>query len=161
MLQSSPIPGPRRKIVIASPRTFRCLNCNEMINDSMTQCRYCSATIDPVAAQLVAERQEKAKQAYSDASYLRTAVIAMFVFLGISFIPFVKVLGWGFVITFFVVLVLLVRWMMKCGRLVTNDADYLRARRSWRLSLVLWIVAIPIGFIIRPLVYLAFELATR
>lgn len=127
----------------------------------MTQCRYCSTTIDPVAARLIAERQEKANQAYSDASYLRTATIAMYVFLGISFIPLVPLVGWAFLVTFVVVLVLLVRWLVKFGKLVTNDADYLKARRSWRLSLVLWIVAIPIGFIIRPLVYLALQVATR
>ena len=145
----------------ASPRTFRCLNCNEMINDSMTVCRYCSAAIDPVAARLIAERQEQANQAYSDASYLRTAVIALYVVMGVSFIPFIPGAGWVFLGTFVVVLVLLVRWQARFFRLVTNDADYLKARRSWRLSLVLWIVAIPIGFIIRPLVYLAFALATR
>ena len=127
----------------------------------MTQCRYCSTTIDPVAAQLIAERQEKANQAYNDASYLRTATIAMYVFMGISFVPFVPVVGWAFLATFIVVLVLLIRWLVRFGKLVTNDADYLRARRSWRLSLVLWIVAIPIGFIIRPLVYFMFQLATR
>jgi hypothetical protein len=127
----------------------------------MTQCRYCSTTIDPVAARLIAERQEKANQAYSDASYLRTATIAMYVFLGISFIPLVPLVGWAFLVTFVVVLVLLVRWLVKFGKLVTNDADYLKARRSWRLSLVLWIVAIPIGFIIQPLVHLALQVATR
>lgn len=142
--------------MIANPRTFRCLNCNEMINESMTQCRYCSAPVDPVAARLVAERQEKANQAYSDASYLRTAVVAMYVFMALSSIPYIPVVGWGFLITFFVVLVLLIRWLVQFGRLVTNDADYLKARRSWRLSLVLWIVAIPLGFIVRPLVYFMF-----
>jgi len=147
--------------VIANPRTFRCPNCNEMINDSMTQCRYCNVAVDPGIAQMIAERQEKANQAYSDASYLRTAVIAMYVFMGLSFIPLIPLVGWGFLVTFVVVLVLLIRWLVKFGRLVTNDADYLKARRSWRLSLVLWIVAIPIGFIIRPLIYFAFEVATR
>ena len=147
--------------MIANPRTFPCPYCNQIINESMTQCRYCSTTIDPGAAQLIAERQAKANQAYSDASYLRTATIAMYVFLGISFIPLVPVVGWGFLATFVVVLVLLIRWPVKFGKLVTNDADYLKARRSWRLSLVLWIVAIPIGFIIKPLVYFAFEVATR
>ena len=151
----------REKIVIANPRTLPCPNCNEIINDSMTVCRYCSAPIDPVAARIIAERQEQANQAYSDASYLRTAVIAMYVFMGISFIPFVPVVGWGFLFTFIVVLVLLIRWQARFYRLVTNDADYLKARRSWRLSLILWIVAIPIGFVIRPLVYLAFGVATR
>ena len=142
--------------MVANPRTFRCLNCNEMINESMTQCRYCSAPVDPVAARLIAERQEMANQAYSDASYLRTAAVAMYVFMGLSSIPYIPAVGWGFLITFFVVLVLLIRWLVKFGRLVTNDADYLRARRSWRLSLVLWIVAIPLGFIVRPLVYFMF-----
>lgn len=145
--------------MIANPRTFRCLNCNEMINDSMTQCRYCNVAVDPTVARLVADRQEKANQSYSDASYLRTAVIAMYVFMGLSFIPFVPLVGWGFLVTFIVVLVLLIRWQVKFGRLVTNDADYLKGRRSWRLSLVLWLVAIPLGFIVRPLVYFLF--ATR
>ena len=127
----------------------------------MTQCRYCSTTIDPVAARLIAERQEKANHAYSDASFLRTATIVMYVFMGISFIPFVPLVSWAFLATFVVVLVLLVRWLARFGKLVTNDADYLRARRSWRLSLVLWIVAIPIGFIIRPLVFFMLQVATR
>jgi len=144
--------------VIANPRTFRCLNCNEMINDSMTQCRYCNVAVDPVVAQLVAERQEKANQSYSDASFLRTAVVAMFVFMGLSYIPFVPLVGWGFFVTFIVVLVLLIRWQVKFGRLVTNDADYLKARRSWRLSLVLWLL-VPLIFIVRVLIYFLF--ATR
>ena len=147
--------------MIANPRTFRCPNCNEMINDSMTQCRYCNVPVDPGVAQLIAERQEKANQSYSDASYLRTAAIAMYVFMGLSFIPFLPVVGWGFLITFIVVLVLLIRWHMKFSRLVTNDADYLKARRSWRLSLILWLIAIPVGFIVRPLIYLLFAAATR
>ena len=147
--------------MIANPRTFRCLNCNEMINDSMTQCRYCSVPVDPGVAQLIAERQEKANQSYSDASFLRTAVVAMYVFMVLSFIPFVPLVGWAFLVTFIVVLVLLIRWQVKFGRLVTNDSDYLKARRSWRLSLVLWLVAIPLGFIVRPLVYLLFAAATR
>jgi len=145
-------------VIAANPRTFRCLNCNEMIDDSMTQCRYCSVVVDPTVARLVADRQEKANQSYSDASYLRTAVVAMYVFMGLSFIPFVPLVGWAFLATFIVVLVLLIRWLVKFGRLVTNDADYLKARRSWRLSLVLWLVAIPLGFIVRPLVYLLFAM---
>lgn len=147
--------------MIANPRTFPCPNCNQIINESMTQCRHCSAIVDPVAARMIADRQEQANRAYSDASFLRTAAVAMYVFLGLSFIPFLPVVFWGFLVTFVVVLVLLIRWLVRFGKLVTNDADYLKARRSWRLSLVLWIVAIPIGFIIRPLVYFMFQLATR
>lgn len=145
--------------MLANPRTFRCPNCKEMINDSMTQCRFCSVPVDPGVAQLIADRQEKANQSYSDASYLRTAAIAMYVFLGLSFIPLLGVVGWGFIITFVVVLILLIRWQVKFSGLNSDDADYQSARRSWRLSLVLWIVAIPLGFIIRPLIYLLFTVA--
>ena len=145
--------------MIANPRTFRCPNCNEMINDSMTQCRYCSVPVDPAVAQLIGERQEKANQSYSDASFLRTAVVAIYVLMGLGFIlPFV---GWGSVIVFFVALVLLIRWQVKFGRLVTNDADYLKARRSWRLSLVLWLAVIPVRVIIWVVIYFLFAVATR
>ena len=156
-----PVSRPQEKMVIANPRTFSCPNCNEMINDSMTQCRYCSVPVDPAVAQLIGERQEKANQSYSDASFLRTATAAMYVFMVLSFVPFLPLVGWGFLATFIVALVLLIRWQVRFGRLVTNDADYLKARRSWRLSLVLWIVAIPLGFIVRPLIYFLFAVATR
>lgn len=136
-----------------NPRTFPCPNCNEIINDSMTQCRYCSTPIDPGVAQLIADKQAKVNQAYSDASYLRTAAIAMYVFLGLSFIPILPVVEWGFVITFVAVIVLLIRWQVKFSGVVTNDVDYQKARRSWMMSLLLLIVAVPLGFIVRPLIF--------
>ena len=138
--------------MIASPRTFRCPNCSEMINDSMTQCRFCLTPVDPAVAAMIADRQEKANRAYSDASYVRIAAIAMFVFLGLSFIPFLPVVYWGFVITFFAVLVMLILWQVRFGSLVTDDPDYKRARRSKNIALILLIIAAPLGFIIRPLI---------
>jgi len=146
--------------MLASPRTFRCPNCNEMINDSMTVCRFCSVPVDPGVAQIIADRQEKANQSYSDASFLRTAAIAMYVFLGLSFIPFLPVVYWGFIIVFFVVIGLLIRWQIRYASLVTNDADFQTARRSWWISLVLLIVAVPVGFIVRPLISLLFLAAS-
>ena len=137
--------------MLSQSRTFRCPNCNEMINDSMQQCRYCSVPLDPAIVALVAERQDKANQAYSDASFLKTAAIAMFVFLGLSLIPFVPFVYWGFLVTFVVVLVLLIRWQVKFGSLLTNDSDYKLAKRSKNIALVLWLVAIPLGFVVRPL----------
>lgn len=145
--------------MFAAPRTFRCPNCNEMINDSMTQCRFCSVPVDPGVAQLIADKQEKANQAYSDASFLRTGAIAMYVFLGLSFIPFLPVVYWGFIGAFFAVIVMLIRWQIRFASLVTSDADYQRARRSWWISLVLLILALPVGFVIRPLILLLGETA--
>ena len=88
-----------------APRTFRCPNCNEMINDSMKECRYCSVPVDPGVAQLIADKQQQANQACSDASYLRTASIAMYVFLVLSLVPFVPLVTPGFYIVFVVVVV--------------------------------------------------------
>ena len=138
--------------MLSQPRTFRCPNCNEMINDSMQQCRFCSVPLDPGIVALVAERQEKANQACSDASYLKTAAIAMFVFLGLSFIPILPLVRLGFLITFFVVLILLIRWQVKFGSLLTSDVDYKTAKRRKNLALILWLAAIPLAFIVRPLI---------
>jgi len=138
-----------------SPRTFRCPNCNEMINDQMTTCRYCSVPVDPGVAQLIAERQQKANQAVSDASFLRTATIAMWVLLGLSFIPFLTFfIELAFVITGIVVIILAIRWQIKFNNLLTNDADYQAARKSWRTSLLLALAALPVAFIVRPLIYI-------
>jgi len=139
--------------LLASPLTFPCPSCKEIINDSMTQCRFCSAPVDPGVAQLIAERQQKANQAYSDASFLRTAAIAMYVFLGLNFIPFLPLVSLGFFIIFIVAIVLLIRWQIRYGGLQTDDADYQSARRSWTISLFLTLAAAPIAFIIRPLFY--------
>jgi Ca2+/Na+ antiporter len=138
--------------MLSQPRTFRCPNCNEMINDSMTECPFCSVALDPGVVALIAGRQEKANRAYSDASFLRTAAVGMFVFLGISLIPLLGIVYWGFLFTFVGVLVLLIRWQVKFGSLITSDDDYRLAKRSKNVALILWLVAIPLGFIIRPLI---------
>lgn len=135
-----------------SPRTFRCPNCNEMINDSIKECRYCSVPVDPGIAQLIAGRQEQANQACSDASYLRTAIIAMYVFLVLSLAPFVPLVSPAFMIVFVVVIILLIRWQVRFGSLNITDQDYQAARRSWTTSLIMLIVAVPLGFIVRPIV---------
>src|SRR5690242_10411923 len=142
----------RRQPMSFSPRTFRCPNCNEMINDSMTTCRYCSVPVDPGVAQLIAERQQKANQAVSDASYLRSTTIAMWVLLGLSFIPFIPLVELGFFIVFVVGIVLIIRWQVKFGNLLTNGPDYQSARKSWRIALLLICVAAPVAFV-RPIVY--------
>ncbi len=136
--------------MLDSYQTFPCPNCNEIINDSTAQCRYCSAPIDKRAAAYAAEVQGRVNQACSDASYLRIAAVGMWTFLGLSFIPFVPIVGWGFLITFFVVLILLIRWQIKFSGIQTRDADYGQAKRSRNVALILWLAAIPVGFIFGP-----------
>jgi hypothetical protein len=139
--------------MLTHPRTFRCPNCKEMVNDSMTQCRYCSVPIDPAVAALVADRQEKTNQAYSDANYLRVTAVAMFVFLGLSLIPLVPLVYWGFLITCLLEIILLIRWQIRFANLITEDPDYQQAKRSRTIALIMVITAIPLGFIVRPLLF--------
>ncbi|HXC71368.1 MAG TPA: hypothetical protein VN644_15405 [Pyrinomonadaceae bacterium] len=145
--------------MFAAPRTFRCPNCNEMINDSMTQCRFCSVPVDPGVAQLIADRQEKANQAYSDASYLRTATIAMYVFFGLSMVPLLGFASWAFLITVVVVIVLLIRWQIRYRALITDDADYKKARRSWWVSMVM-LSGVPVIFAVRVVIEVLFLVAS-
>ena len=130
---------------------FPCPSCKEIINDKMEQCRFCGAPVDKGVAQLLAERQSKVNQAYSDASYLKTAAFVMWGFLAVSLIPFVPLVYYGFVVTFVVVIVLIIRWQLRFSNINTSDPDYAKARRSKNLALTLWLVALPSGFILREL----------
>ncbi len=42
--------------MLSKLRTFRCPNCNEMIDDSKPQCRFCLVPLDPAIVALVSER---------------------------------------------------------------------------------------------------------
>jgi len=143
--------------MFAQPRTFRCPNCKEMINDSMKDCPFCKVPLDPGVVALAAERQGKANRAYSDANFLKIAATSMFVFLGIGLIPLLGFVYYGFIFTFVVVLVLLIRWQVKFSGLLTDDPDYQRARRSRNIALILWLLAIPLGFLVGP--FLSFFLS--
>ena len=135
--------------MLAHPRTFRCPNCNEMINESATKCRFCSLAIDPGVAELIAGRQEKVNEACSDASYLRRTAMAMYVFLGFALV--FTFAYWGFLITFWTGLILMIRWQVKFGELITNDPDYAKARRSKTISLLLLLGGLPLGILANPL----------
>lgn len=139
--------------MLAQPQTFPCLNCNEIINDTMETCRYCSAPVDRRAAAAAAEVQSKVNQACSDASYLKTAALVMWAFLGLSFIPIIPFVGWGFIFTFIAVLVMIIRWQVKFGGIQTRDPDYPQAVRSKNLALILWLAALVVGFAVRPILY--------
>ena len=139
--------------MLAQPQTFPCPKCSEIINDSMKKCPFCSTEVDPQAAAAAAEIQSKVNQAYSDANYLRIAAGAMWAFLGLSFIPLIPLVGWGFLILFVGILVMVIRWQVKFRGLQTKDPDYPKAKRAKNLALILWVAAIPVGFVIRPLLY--------
>lgn len=134
--------------MLTQPRTFRCPNCNEMINEVMKECRYCAVPVDVGIASLLAERQENTNQACSDASYLRNAAVAMYVFLGVGLL--FTFAYFGFLGAFSVVALLLIRWQLRFGNLLTTDPDYERARRSRNIALLLLIIASPLGLLLSP-----------
>jgi hypothetical protein len=119
-----------------------------MINETAAQCRFCSLAIDPGVAELIAGRQEKVNEACSDASYLRRTAMAMYVFLGFALV--FTFAYWGFLITFWMGLLLMIRWQVKFGELITNDPDYAKARRSKSISLLLLLGGLPLGILINP-----------
>jgi len=77
-----------------------------------------------------------------------TALSAMFVFYALGLI--LTIGYFAFVGAFFVVLFLLVRWQVRYGELLTNDPDFLRARRSKNIALLLLIIAFPLGVVLNP-----------
>jgi uncharacterized membrane protein YvbJ len=132
-------------------RRFPCPSCQQIINDDAQQCRYCGAPVDRAIAQAAADTQDKVNQACSDASYMRSAAVGMWVLLALSLIPFIPFVYYGFIFVFFVVIVLFVRWQLRFANVNTADPDYAKARRNKNVSLILWIVALPVSFVIRPL----------
>jgi hypothetical protein len=133
-------------------RTFPCPACSQIINDSADKCRYCGTPVDRDVALAAADIQDRVNRACSDASYLRTVAVGMFVFLGLSFIPLIPMVSSGFLITFVVLAVLLVRWQLKYRNIPTKDSDYDKSMGQRNLAFILWIAAIAVGFVIKPLV---------
>jgi hypothetical protein len=129
-------------------RTFPCPNCNEMITETATQCRFCAVPIDPGVAELSARRQEQVNQACSDASYLRATAVGMHVFLVASLV--LGMAFWAFVVTFWMGVFLVIRWQLKFSDLLTNDPDYPKARRSKNISALVVPAALPLGLILNP-----------
>ena len=57
----------------------------------------------------------------------------------------------GFLLTLFVVIVLVIRWQIRYRDLITEDADYKKARRSWWISLAL-LLGVPVIFVVRVVI---------
>ena len=138
-------------------RSFPCPSCKEIINDRAERCKYCDAPIDKGIAQFAAEVQSKVNQAYSDASYLKTAAYLMWSFLAVSLIPFVPWVVYAFLFTFLAVIVMIIRWQLVFSNINTSDPDYKKAIRSKNIAFMLWLAAIPVGFFLRELIYIVLE----
>jgi hypothetical protein len=129
---------------VSETQTFPCPSCNEIINDSMRECRFCRALIDPRAARAAGELQARVNEACSEASYAASTAYVMLALLVLSVLPFIPLVWVAYLLTFFAVIIMVVRWQMKFGDIRTGDPDYKRALFSRNVALVLWLVATPL-----------------
>jgi len=112
-------------------RVFQCPNCNETIDASALQCRFCSAPIDPDMAEAASAVMAKVNQACSDASFIKTTAWAILVAFAFRFVPIVSGLGsMAFLILLVAVPAMALRWWIKFARIVSSEADFRRARRT-------------------------------
>ncbi len=112
-----------------NPGIFECPNCRQTIDVTSSQCRFCSTAVDPEAAAMAAEKMAKINRGCSDASFLRTAAISIFAFIGIMFIPFMGLLGLvGYYFLLLAVPFLAIRWWIRFHNIQTDDTDFRRAR---------------------------------
>ena len=121
-------------------RTFRCPNCDKVIDTSMTACRHCSTPIDRNAAEAAADLQEKVNQAGFDASIVKQLGIWMPVSLLVAFLPIIGIVGLlGQVVLFFAVPVFFIRWWIKYSGIQTRDPDFKSAKRATMIGLLIWL----------------------
>ncbi|MGA2833844.1 MAG: hypothetical protein ABSE55_12310 [Terracidiphilus sp.] len=112
-------------------RVFQCPNCKETIDTSAQQCRFCSAAIDPGAAEAAADIMARVNQACSDASYLKVMGVSVPVFLVLIFVPFAGWLGIvGYYFLVFATPAMAIRWWVRFGRIKTDDREFGSAKRT-------------------------------
>jgi hypothetical protein len=115
----------------ANTGVFECPVCKQTINASSTKCRFCSSVIDPAVAEVAAEKMARVNQACSDASFLRTMAISILVFFGVTFIPFVGLLGiCGYYFLMFAVPIMTIRWWIKFHAIRSDDRGFKRAHTT-------------------------------
>jgi hypothetical protein len=121
-----------------APTIFECPHCKETIDSTADSCRFCGAKVDHEAAQQAGVLMARINQACSDASYMKSTAVSIPVFFVLRFIPFASMLGGvGFIGLSFVVPIWAVRWWLKFGSIVSDDADFRKARSTVKIAGIL------------------------
>ncbi|MBV8207274.1 MAG: hypothetical protein JO041_10810 [Acidobacteria bacterium] len=123
----------------SSAGIFECPKCRQTINTSLTACPYCSAPVDAAAAQAAAQNMAAINEGCSDASYIRIMAGSLWVFFGLSLLPF---LHWpaeiGYLFLLFAVPFKIWRWRRKTAGIYSADYEFARARRMIGVSFFFW-----------------------
>jgi predicted RNA-binding Zn-ribbon protein involved in translation (DUF1610 family) len=114
---------------------FSCPKCNETIDNTSQSCRFCGEPVDYAAAVKAAELLSKINQACSDASYMKSCAFALPVFFVLRYVIFLSGLGGiGFIGLSIGIPVWALRWWLKYGNITTDDAEFLRARKTVKVA---------------------------
>lgn len=125
------------------PKIFECPNCHQTIDTASSQCRFCSAVIDPSLAASAAEKMARINRACSDASYLKIAALCAPAFLLIFFVPFMTLLGEvGLLFLAVATPFWIVLWCFRYLGIDTDDSEYFRARRTVMAVAIVWLVLV-------------------
>lgn len=129
-------------------KTFQCPNCSQFINDSMTECKFCSTPLDAQFVSQAVENQDKVNDAYNAASNLRILAGVLVSSFFLSFIPFLGlVIVWLFRVVFIGLPFMLIYWQIRYGRIKTSDQDFKQAKKYWWTALAIWLAFIVVTII--------------
>jgi hypothetical protein len=129
------------------PKIFECPNCRQTIDTASTQCRFCSASIDPEAAEAAAAKMARINRACSDASYLKIAALCAPAFLLIFFIPFMALLGEvGLIFLEVAIPIWIILWCVRFFRIQSDDPDFRRAKKTVVIVAIAWVILVGLRF---------------
>jgi uncharacterized membrane protein len=122
-------------------KTFPCPNCQQFINNTMTACKYCSASLEAYDVSGLVQEQERVNDAYNTANNARILAGSLVTFFFARFIPFLGLIALiGFIICLFALPFLLIYWQIRYGRIKTSDTAYHEAKKYWMTALAVWLV---------------------
>ncbi|MGA3101483.1 MAG: hypothetical protein ABSD61_06450 [Terracidiphilus sp.] len=130
---------------MGEPTIFECPNCKETIDATAETCRFCGAVVDREAARKAAALMAKVNQACSDSSYMKSTALTLPVFFILRFVPFISAMGGiGFWVLLIAIPLWSLRWLLKYRGIVTDDAEFRKARSTvkWIGIIVATILAI-------------------
>jgi len=139
--------------------SFRCENCQEVINNSSNVCRFCGFEISSDELKMKSETQTKVNQAYNDANNLKFLGIACLavsiprsiddILFGYFTSSYVNYFPHGLILIF---LFFLIRWQFSFGRLQANDDDLKQAKQNKNFAGCLWLISVFLVFILIPVI---------
>ena len=120
-------------------RIFPCANCGEMIYSDSATCRFCSAPVDPQAAETAADNQKKVNNAVNLSKWIRNTAGVLWILVAVGLFAGIAQLG-AFALDFGIP-VSLIYWQITFGGLKTADADFAKTKRDRLIALLLWLGA--------------------